>query len=149
MAPPIDTKSEEAGVGGREIQPGQVGGAAGSGVAFFAPNIPIPVFEYTQPGPFFNRFLPYVRVMNLDKGHVHDQLCYVLGSNARARRLADLVERSVLPSDCVDYVDVVIQVERAVMQALQREVLNSQILQGLETKLLKPGQSPREFVEIF
>ena len=88
MAPPIDNKSEEAGVGGREIQPGQVGGAAGSGVAFF---------EYTEPGPFFNRFLPYVRVMNLDKVRVHDQLCYVLGSNARARRLADLVERSVLP----------------------------------------------------
>ena len=42
---------------------------------------------------------------------------------------------------------VVERVEELVLKALQPEVLKSQILQGLENKTLKPGQSPREFVE--
>ncbi|KAF0295108.1 hypothetical protein FJT64_007240 [Amphibalanus amphitrite] len=130
----------------------QVGGTAGGGAVmdvpqFYAPDIPIPVFDYVEPGPFSNQFRRYVRVLNLPNVQVHDQLCYVLGSSARARWLADLVERTVVPTDCVDSAEVVRRVEVAVLQALQPEFLKSQLLQGLESKTLKPGQSPRDFVE--
>ena len=147
MAPPMD--GDAVGAGGRQVQ---VGGTAGGGPVMnvpqsYAPNIPIPVFDYTEPGPFFNQFRRYVRVLHLNNVQVHDQLCYVLGSSARARWLADLVERTVVPTDCVDSAEVVRRVEVAVLQALQPEVLKSQLLQGLESKTLKPGQSPRDFVE--
>ena len=118
-----------------------------SGVIGSSPGMQMPVFEYSQPGPYFKQFRRYVRVLGIDAVKVHDLLCYSLGAGARSQWLADLVEESVVPGEGDSAEAVVERVEELVLKALQPEVLKSQILQGLENKTLKPGQSPREFVE--
>ena len=110
-----------------------------SGVMGSSPGMQMPVFEYSQPGPYFKQFRRYVRVLGIDGVKVHDLLCYSLGACARSQWLADLVEESVVPGEGDSAEAVVERVEELVLKALQPEVLKNQIPQGLESKTLKPG----------
>ena len=142
------TSSEVKDEGAIRVATGHLVTATQSQSAVMGPSgMQMPIFEYDQPGPYFKQFRRYVRVLGLDSVRVHDLICYSLGAGVRSRWLADLVEQSVDPGGCASAEEVVQRAEAVVMQALQPEVLKNQILQGLEQKMLKPGQSPREFVE--
>ena len=90
-----------------------------SGVMGSSPVMQMPVFEYSQPGPYFKQFRRYVRVLGIDVVKVHDLLCYSLGAGARSQWLADLVEESVVPGEGDSAEAVVERVEELVLKALQ------------------------------
>ena len=50
-----------------------------SGVMGSSPGMQMPVFEYSQPGPYFKQFRRYVRVLGIDAVKVHDLLLFVGG----------------------------------------------------------------------
>ena len=130
-----------------EAKPGQSTQGMESGFGMFGmPMMAPPDFEYEHPAAFFKQFKRYARVVNLTANRAHDLLCFTLGACARSRWLADQVETSVKP-DGTEAEGLIGAVEKVVLKALQPEVLKNQILQDVDRKTLKVGQSPRDFVE--
>ena len=103
-----------------------------------------PTFVYEEPSHFFAQFKRFCIISGLADVAQRELLLFVIGECPKAAWIATELESELAG---VDLKDTVSKSEALVMRLLQPEVLKTHVLQSLEGRKLKQGETPREYVE--
>ena len=107
-------------------------------------NLKPPEFLYESPSQFFAQFKRFYKVTGLESAVASELLLFVVGECPKAVWLATRIEEELQSVDLKDMLDAA---EKLVLKLLQPEVLKTHIMQSMEGRKLKPGETPHEYVE--
>ena len=95
---------------------------------------------YEDPSQFFAQFKRFCGLSGLETVVARDLLLFMIGECPKAVWLATQLEAELQTVDMKEMLD---EAEKIVLKQLQPEVLKTHVLQSMEGRKLKAGESPQ------